>query len=399
MGIMKKAAALTAAAALTLGIMSVEAFAEDTYAIYLKSDSASVGDTVSLSVIVDTAEEVGGLSFLLNYNPEELELQSDTLKVGDAVLDWLAGDENDFALKDGSIGFARLAVRNGFSEPNTEIMSVSFKVLKPNGAVTLSDVVINANDRDSTDITAKYPVFNTIINCSHKNSETETVPSTCTVKGSETTVCKDCGEAVDTKELPLADHTLDEGVVTKDPTCTEEGEKTFTCSVCGETTTEAVEVLGHRWDDGTITKQPTCTEEGERLSTCENCGEETKVAIPAAGHAYGAWTKGDREGTEKRVCEVCQDVETRTAPNNSGNNNNPPADGKPSDTGANTENNTEPADSAPSNSSAETGAPSSGSDKPANSGGNANTGVGGITAAAAITAITAAAVIVAKKRK
>ena len=34
--------------------------------------------------------------------------------------------------------------------------------------------------------------------------------------------------------IPLKDHTLDAGKVTKEPTITEEGEKTYTCTVCNK---------------------------------------------------------------------------------------------------------------------------------------------------------------------
>ena len=63
---------------------------------------------------------------------------------------------------------------------------------------------------------------------------------TCTVNGSKSHYCKNCGQQADVTEIPAAGHKWDEGVVTKEPTQTEEGEKTYTCSVCKETKTEAL---------------------------------------------------------------------------------------------------------------------------------------------------------------
>jgi hypothetical protein len=47
-----------------------------------------------------------------------------------------------------------------------------------------------------------------------------------------TVTCNDCGETVSTEELPLADHSYDEGVVTA-PTTTTGGYTTYTCTACG----------------------------------------------------------------------------------------------------------------------------------------------------------------------
>ena len=68
--------------------------------------------------------------------------------------------------------------------------------------------------------------------CKHENTTTTTVESTCTVAGSVTVTCDDCGEVVSTEELPLADHAY-ESVVTP-PTTTSQGYTTHTCSVCGD---------------------------------------------------------------------------------------------------------------------------------------------------------------------
>jgi len=46
-----------------------------------------------------------------------------------------------------------------------------------------------------------------------------------------------------------AEHTYDEGVVTREPTCAEEGITTFTCSTCGGTKTEPIAKLDHTYGD------------------------------------------------------------------------------------------------------------------------------------------------------
>lgn len=409
----KKAAALIAAAALGAGVMTVSAFAEDTYKLYVNSDKASVGDTVTVSIIADTSEGIGGISFSVNYNPEELELQSDTLRVGDAISNWITGDEGGFNLaENGKIGLAYVTMGKGFSESNTEIMSASFKVLKPNSVITLSDVVVNADDTDSTDITDNGQVMGTTIECSHKNTETKTTPSTCVAKGNEDTVCKDCGETVATKELELAEHTWDEGVISKTPACTEDGEKTLTCLVCGETKTETVDAVGHKIGENTVTKEPTCTAEGQKASRCENCGEVFIEAIPATGHIFGEWeidkeATCTEEGYKSHSCVNCTESETEPIPPTGHTFGEWIIVKEPTETESGIEERecsvcgkkgsrevaTKETDVAPATTSG------SSVDKPSADKDIANTGVASVAAVAGIAAIAAAAVVIAKKRK
>ena len=91
-----------------------------------------------------------------------------------------------------------------------------------------------------------------------------------------------------------AEHTWDEGIVTKEPTCEEAGEMSYTCSVCGRTKVEPIAALGHKWVDGAVV-EPTCTEAGSKTRTCSVCGAEEKETIPAKGHNYG----------DDNICDDC----------------------------------------------------------------------------------------------
>ena len=68
-----------------------------------------------------------------------------------------------------------------------------------------------------------------------------------------------------------AEHTWNDGEVTKAATCTAAGEKTYTCTVCGATKTETIEALGHDWNEPMVvyaangnngTKTYACRREG-----------------------------------------------------------------------------------------------------------------------------------------
>ena len=137
----KKAAAITAAAVMAASVITVSSFAaaeEKAYKVYVTSEAASIGDTVSVSVAIDATGEqgVGSVSFKLHFDTEELELQTDSVKAGSA-LDYWMGDINLAQAEQGSVGFAYTTISKGVSGEATELLSLSFKVLKVNGTLTL----------------------------------------------------------------------------------------------------------------------------------------------------------------------------------------------------------------------------------------------------------------------
>lgn len=327
MKLIKKAAAAAMAAAITLSLSAVGANAqssENGQKIYIESEKASVGDTAKVTVKIDTAKGLSSVDFVLKFDTESLELVADSIVTKKPIENWVPIVSNAA----GSIVYGGYILDgSGFSSNNTDILEVSFKVLKPNAELILDSLLICGDDSENSYITNEFTVNNGTIECSHKNTETKTTPSTCTVKGKEETVCKDCGAVVETKELPLAEHKWDEGTETKAATCTEKGEKTYNCTVCGETKTEEIPALGHDYvEDKDASKAPTCDADGETVSKCSRCGDEKKESVPATGHSYGEWktTKDateSEEGLKERVCSVCGNKETLTIPVKTGDEN------------------------------------------------------------------------------
>lgn len=108
--------------------------------------------------------------------------------------------------------------------------------------------------------------------CAHRNTETvPAVPATCSAVGyTAGTRCTDCDSYISGhEEIPMADHTLDNGTETKAATCTEAGVKTYSCTVCDYTQAEEIEALGHSFTNGTCTV----------CGTSEDTGEETTKAF------------------------------------------------------------------------------------------------------------------------
>ncbi len=323
MKIIKNITAIAAATAMAAGMSSVLLFAEDAYTLHVDSESASVGETVAVNIVIDTGSTgVGAIAFKLNYDPDELELIS--AKPGDDLKGWITGDvdsdgNNSLNLSEaGTIGFGYVAMGSGFSGKSASIINASFTVLKPNAKFTLTDVVIGANDIDGTDITEQGSFDdNSVIECSHKNTEENITEATCKDEGKRDVTCIDCGKLVKTETIAKTnDHIWDNGTVTIKPTCDKKGVKTFTCTVCNETKTDEIAAWGHSWDQGEVTKKPTCTEKGIKIFTCSKCNETKTEEIASIGHDWDEWSvtkeaTADEEGEEMRECKNCGENETR----------------------------------------------------------------------------------------
>ena len=136
---------------------------------------------------------------------------------------------------------------------------------------------------------------------------TVTKEATCTEEGSILYTCTECGETC-TEIIPVSDHTRNDGTVTKEPTCTETGELSFICTVCGDAVTEEIPATGHNWDEGTVTPA-TCIGEGLKVRNCTVCGEKIEETIPKLDHQFELKETVPptmtEEGYDIFVCRLC----------------------------------------------------------------------------------------------
>lgn len=167
---------------------------------------------------------------------------------------------------------------------NEEIAEVTEENLilgKKKGNTFLKISVAGDDNHEAAE--TRLPVF---VNEDHIFKITDTVASTCSTKGSVTSVCELCEKTVtEEKELDLIHgHTYAASVV--EPTCTEAGYTLYTCQECGDVYTDHYrDAAGH---DYTVEKtEPTCTEKGYKTYTCKKCGK-TKLTDykEATGHTY-----------------------------------------------------------------------------------------------------------------
>lgn len=111
--------------------------------------------------------------------------------------------------------------------------------------------------------------------------------ATCAKTGRSENICELCGETY-SYEIPMEDHTYDEGVVTREAICMTNGERTYTCIVCGDSYTRTIYAPGHHFDyaNATVIEEPTCTEKGSQETYCVDCGAHWVGEIAALGHDY-----------------------------------------------------------------------------------------------------------------
>ncbi len=110
----------------------------------------------------------------------------------------------------------------------------------------------------------------------HNLGSPQVTPSTCTQQGREEYVCQTCGYKK-TVVLALAEHSFG-GEWQKD-----KNNHWKICTLCGN---EKSSIAEHSWNDGEITKQPTDNETGEITYTCTVCGAEKKEDIDKFGHTH-----------------------------------------------------------------------------------------------------------------
>lgn len=150
-------------------------------------------------------------------------------------------------------------------------------------------------------------------NCEAKTEEADhtsndgvvTKPATCLEAGEMTYSCTVCGEILDTEEIEILKH-VESNIVIVEPTCAENGSKTYTCSLCLLDYTVELEATGHTSDEGTVTA-PTCTEAGEKVYVCTECGEVLDtLVLEATGHNCANYTF--TAGYSSFACTVCNEV-------------------------------------------------------------------------------------------
>ncbi|KIR02415.1 hypothetical protein P261_01230 [Lachnospiraceae bacterium TWA4] len=140
-----------------------------------------------------------------------------------------------------------------------------------------------------------------------------TKEATCTEDGIMTFTCVK-GDDSYTEVIKATGHT-EEIDSAKEATCKETGlTEGSHCSVCHEVLKAQKEIplVDHTWDEGMVTKEATYKETGVKTYTCTVCGEEKTEEIPVIlheEHVYGSWTSNYVNNTIHRECILCGERE------------------------------------------------------------------------------------------
>ncbi|MBE6784635.1 MAG: hypothetical protein E7538_00175 [Ruminococcaceae bacterium] len=190
----------------------------------------------------------------------------------------------------GEAGYARMVCTvDGCNEVLSEEVIPALGHLYGEGTVTNATCTAEGKIEYSCTRTGCGATHEAVIatNSNAHRYKTVVTPATCYKEGSVVTKCALCDDEMTNVDLPMIEHTWNDGEIKQGDaaTCTADGKKTYTCTVenCGATKTETISKLGHDWGAWTVTKASTNTEKGEMTRTCSR-GCTEKVEIPAGGH-------------------------------------------------------------------------------------------------------------------
>ena len=223
--------------------------------------SASVGDTITVSVNISANSGLAGVEFTIKFNTSEFQLVSDS--VSESKLFFATSK-----IKSGEIKYAGTSV-DAISEGGS-LLTFKMNVLKTGGKISLVvNDAINEND-----VFVSVGTSGAIVKCSHANMKWDVVKkATCTETGNKKGVCS-CGYA-STETITKTEHSYGKWVVEKEATKTEKGLKVAKCSVCGDEKEQAIPLI-------TTTTTETTTETTTFVeNTTENTTEKTTNAPTA----------------------------------------------------------------------------------------------------------------------
>ena len=281
------------------------------------SSSASTlsrGDTFTITVSLTNDQPVSNGGIVLSYDSSVFELTGGKSHVSNAIL-----AEVSAANGGGVFMLQEDAVVSG------TIFTINMKVKSDAafGSYTISGT-------PSLNIGCSISGTSVTVACNHSFGDATKVDD-----NTHESTCSVCGEK------KSADHTWNDGQVTKAPNCKETGIKKAACTACGfekEVTLDKTEdhtygsaakvdeanhkstctvcgkevTVAHNWNGGTVIKQATCSQTGTRERTCtaSGCGAKKTETIAKTGtHSYGAWKKADDQ-KHSRSCSVCGRQET-----------------------------------------------------------------------------------------
>lgn len=330
---MRKILITALALILILSICVFPAAAAGNGSLGMTGASGKQGDTVTVSVNLNSNPGLITMKFAVSY-PGDLELlgvQNTGLLGGWTTPAPTISSPYTIRWADS------LATTNNTATGKIVTLTFKIKDTATPGNKTVSLTFNESRDAEGGKNSFGNASATVTVNCKTHNYGNYT--STGDAQHSRT--CSACGN------VESANHSWNSGTVNKQPSCKEAGEKTYTCSVCNGTKKETldktndhsysswsavdgdthkrtcsvcqnVESDGHDWDAGQTTLHPSCKTEGEKAYTCITCHQKKTESLPkTSDHSYGAWTEVN-DSVHTHTCSVCDKEETATHTWNSG---------------------------------------------------------------------------------
>ena len=112
-------------------------------------------------------------------------------------------------------------------------------------------------------------------------------------------------------------HKWNDGITLQQATCTKQGLKEYTCLTCNTIKTETIKALGHDYSsDWTIDKIATCTQEGSKSHHCTRCNDKKDITVVAKlNHNWGSGVETTKatclkDGVKTYTCKNCATTKT-----------------------------------------------------------------------------------------
>ncbi len=302
----------------------------DVGSIKFSKDSATVGDTVKISVkITDNVGINESVIILENYETgKKIHLQKGIYNENTKKYEYSLDINDD--IPNGHWYISSIQARDKADNLGIETFQqneYSFIVMRNNvdvhkwndGKILQQATCTKQGLKEYTCLTCNKIKTETIKALGHDYSNNWTIDktATCTQEGSKSHHCTRCNDKKDVTVIPKLNHNWDSGVETTKATCTQSGVKTYTCKNCATTKTETIKALGHDYsNDWTIDKAATCTQEGSKSHHCTRCDDKKDVTvIPKTGHNWNSGVETTKatctqSGVKTYTCKDCKTTKT-----------------------------------------------------------------------------------------
>lgn len=313
-------------------LLAVSTYAAGSGDVSISSASGTRGDTVTLSVTLNSNPGLVTMTIRVSYDTSVLQLtnvsnpgllvgaQFNTIYGSPYTISWVDGATTTNNTKTGAIA------------------TFTFKILDNAkiGDSTVTLQFVDSYDTDYNENSFTATSGKVTVTCKHSYGSWSKVNDTTHKR-----TCSIC------QKDETANHSWNGGSVTKPASCKETGVKTYTCTTCNATKTETIakttdhkygswtkvndtthkhtcsvcskeETANHTWNGGSVTKPASCKETGVKTYTCTACNAtKTESIAKTTTHSYGNWSKVN-DTTHKHTCSVCSKEETANHTWNSG---------------------------------------------------------------------------------